>query len=819
MAPSAIRQPICVTAPPGIDAASSGVAAAQVGRRSRRRVRALRRTAVLGCVLVGSGVVIRVGPVPASVRAPSAGIAVVDRHGVPLDAVSARALTLGGSGGSAGPGSSGHVALARLAPRLASATLAAEDERFASHVGVDPVAIGRAVVADVRAGAVVQGGSTITQQLVKVRRTAARGGLTGRGIGEKAREALYAVRLEHRFTKEEILSAYLAEAPYGGAVVGADAAAQTYFGVSPSQLTWAQAGYLAALPQRPSRFDPRRNPTAALDRQRWILGRLRDAGVISQSEERAARREVISISASRPTPVAPHLVRAIRDRSICGAVGCQNASTMRAEDLVSARASTVVTTIDAALQSDVAGIAAHQRKLLASYGAANISVVVLDNATGAVRAYEGSGGWSGALAADRGGMIDGVRKPRQTGSVIKAFVYALAFDEGASPGDLIDDAPFVASGASREFRPRNYDKRFRGELTLREALAQSVNVPAVRVLAEHGPDDLAALLKRSGITMPNSTYGLSMALGAAEVDLLHLTAAYASFARGGRSVEPVLFEPARPQEGQRVVSREAAFMVTDVLADNDARSPAFGRSSALRFDFPVSAKTGTSSDFHDNWVIGSSGRVTVGVWVGNFDRTPLRRASGVTGAGPVFRAVMLAAEERLAKDPSRALLADPPGGLERTSVCRRSACSDRVDEWVRINDPRPLREPSGVDVGRDVFGFDGASATSTSTPTSTPTRTPVSARLDVLSPSGRGDYVIDPSRDLAQELPMRAVGGLPPYVFTVNASAVPNAWWRPQVGRHEACVIDAAGTRSCQRFTVRSRVSSSPNDRVLDSTA
>lgn len=784
-----MREPICVTAPPGGVAIRPDVAA-RVGRRPLRRTRLIRRTAVVGSVLVGSGVLIRVGPVPASVRAPIAGVAVVDRNGVPLDAVSAKVLR-GGSAGSSDVGSSGRVALSRLAPRLASATMAAEDERFASHVGVDPVAIGRAVVADVRAGAVVQGGSTITQQLVKVRRTAARGGLTGRGISEKAREALYAVRLEHRFTKEEILSAYLAEAPYGGAVVGADAAAEAYFGVSPSQLTWAQAAYLAALPQRPSRFDPRKNPTAAVNRQRWILGRLRDAGVISRREEVGARREVISISASRRTPVAPHLVRAVRDRSICGAVRCPSAIGTRADDSGEASTGTVVTTIDAALQADVAGIAAHQRKLLASYGAANISVVVLDNTTGAVRAYEGSGGWSGALAADRGGMIDGVRKPRQTGSVIKAFVYALAFDEGASPGDLIDDAPFVASGASREFRPRNYDKRFRGELTLREALAQSVNVPAVRVLAEHGPDDLEALLKRSGITMPNSTYGLSMALGAAEVDLLHLTAAYASFARGGRSVEPVLFEPAAPQEGNRVVSREAAFMVTDVLADNDARSPAFGRSSALRFDFPVSAKTGTSSDFHDNWVIGSSGRVTVGVWVGNFDRTPLRRASGVTGAGPVFRAVMLAADARLGKDPTRSLLADPPGGLVRDSVCRRSSCDDRVEEWVRVNDPRPVREPSVVNTGPE-----GVAAKA-------PARKPVSARLDVLSPNGRGEYVLDPSRALAQELPLRAVGGVPPYSFTVNASTVPGGWWRPQVGRHEACVIDAAGTRSCQRFTVR----------------
>ena len=399
-------------------------------------------------------------------------------------------------------------------------------------------------------------------------------------------------------------------------------------------------------------------------------------------------------------------------------------------------------------------------------------------------------------------MIDGVRQPRQTGSVIKAFVYALAFDEGAGPGDLVDDAPFVATGASREFRPRNYDKRFRGELTMREALAQSVNVPAVRVLAEHGPDDLAALLRRSGITLPNSTYGLSMALGAAEVDLLHLTAAYASFARGGRSLEPVISEPAPVQAGERVVSREAAYLVTDVLADNEARAPAFGRSSALRFDFPVSAKTGTSSDFHDNWVIGSSGRVTVGVWVGNFDRTPLRRASGVTGAGPVFRAVMLAADDRLRNDPARVLLPEAPGGLVRASVCHRSSCTERVEEWLRASDPRPMTVSSSADDSARSRQTSKENPASEANPAEGVRAAPT-APLSVLSPSGRGVYVLDPSRSLAQDLAFRAIGGSPPYSFTVNAASVDDGWWRPVTGRHEACVVDAAGTRACQRFTVR----------------
>ena len=773
--------------------------------RVRRRWRRRLAGGVLASVVLGAG--LRLGPLPAGVASPIALPAVVDRFGAPLDRASVRTLALAST---RSPTRGAEIALSRRAWRLAAASLAAEDERFTSHVGVDPVALGRAAVVDVRAGAVVQGGSTITQQLVKLRRAAGRSTPVARGGLEKAREAVYALRLEHRMSKDEILSAYLAEAPYGGSVVGADAAAMTYFGIEVSQLSWAQAAYLAAVPQRPTRFDPRRHATAARTRQHWILGRLVTAHAITAVEKRAALNEPIVIRRGTTTPVAPHFVRALRDGSLCAALSCPlgDVSGSKRTDNV------VTTTIDGALQQDVAGIASHQRSLLAKYGAANVAVVVLDNATGAIRAYEGSGGWADAVATNRGGMIDGVRQPRQTGSVIKAFVYALAFDEGANPGDLVDDAPFVATGAGREFRPRNYDKRFRGELTMREALAQSVNVPAVRVLADHGPNDLAALLSRAGVSLPDSTYGLSMALGAAEVDLMHLTAAYAAFARGGRSLQPVAVEPARPQRGARVVSPEAAFLVTDVLADNDARAPAFGRSSALRFDFPVSAKTGTSSDFHDNWVIGSSARVTVGVWVGNFDRTPLRNASGVTGAGPVFRSVMIAAEERLAHDGPVTPLLRAPDTLERGEVCQRSACTVLGEDWVRVGsgssiDATPVNPQAPVTVVKAnapdapdaPVSLDAGSASPGPVGQSRPYQRV--EKLAIVSPSSRGAYVIDPSRSIGQELPLRASGGQAPYSYTVNGATIADPWWTPIPGTHEICVVDSAEAKLCRPFRVR----------------
>lgn len=745
-------------------------------QRPTRSHRGRRWAGVGSVVAVVTAAGVRLGPLPVGVAAPVVATAIVDRFGVPLDRTSVRSLALT-SARLRSPRVREMLLLSQRAWRLSAATLAAEDERFMGHVGIDPVALGRAAIADVRAGSIVQGGSTITQQLVKLRRSAGDHAVA-RGSIEKAREAIYALRLEHRMSKDSILSAYLAEAPYGGSVVGADAAALTYFELEVSQLSWAQAAYIAAIPQRPTRFDPRRDPSAAKPRQRWILSRLQATHTITKGEEKQARGEVITLVGGARTPVAPHFVRALRDDSLCKAAICGS----NPEQSSKATGRRDVTTIDGALQRDVAGIASHQRKLLAKFGAANVAVIVLDNATGAIRAYEGSGGWTGALATNQGGMIDGVREPRQTGSVIKAFVYALAFDEGANPGDLVDDAPFVAAGATSEFRPRNYDKRYRGELTLREALAQSVNVPAVRVLAEHGPADLAALLGRAGVTLPDSTYGLSLALGAAEVDLMHLTAAYASFARGGRSLQPVAMEPAVPQTGHRVVSPEAAFLVTDVLADNDARAPAFGRSSALRFDFPVSAKTGTSSDFHDNWVIGSSARVTVGVWVGNFDRTPLRNASGVTGAGPVFRSVMLAAEDRLAHDGPVPPLLRPPSSLARIALCRRSMCDVAAEEYVRAD---------------SVVG-------STLTPTnSTPRGQPKIDGLAIVSPSDRGAYVIDPHRSIGQQLPLRASGGQAPYAYTVNGAPQQHPWWEPVVGTHKVCVVDAAERQTCREFHVR----------------
>ena len=686
------------------------------------------------------GAWVRLGSIPARVtRAAPAGpggFEFVARDGRPLD-VRLR------------PGPGGPP-LSVVAQRVGLATLAAEDERFRSHPGVDVVALARAGFNAIGHRHLGQGGSTLTQQLVKLRL-----GRSRRGLVDKAREMLYALRLEHRMSKSAILSAYLAEAPYGGRVIGVEAAARSYFDLPVSQLSWAQAAYLAAVPQRPTRYDPWRDQRAPIARQRWILGRLRGAGRLSASAQRAALAERITVLPPVGNgELAPHLREELQRRLIAGGHGPGR----------------VRTTLDADLQRDVVGIAVQYRTLLRRYGAANVAVLVLDNATGEVRAWEGSGDYFDP----RGGAIDGVMVQRQIGSTIKPFIYAAAFERGAAPGDSVLDEPVSYRWNGRAFTPENYDHRFRGSITMRSALANSINVAAVRTLSSIGASTFVDAMRKANIAPANAaTYGLSLALGAAELDLVSLTRGYATFARGGMAppVDVLADHSMRlVPPGGRVWPAPVAYLVSDVLRDNEARAPSFGHSSALAFPFQVAAKTGTSQDFHDNWVVGYTQRFTVGVWVGNFDRTPLARgASGVTGAGPIFHAVVLAARHRLGADAVNETFT--PEGLVAVKTDGRIEYS-----WAE----RPKSH---------------------------------AAELALVEPAGGARYLLQPSAPAQdQRLPLKASGGMGPYSFAIDGVLVTPAGlagrdgaaalWSLRLGRHQACATDATGSRQCTRFEV-----------------
>ena len=633
-----------------------------IGRRRSRWA-----AAAVGLATLGLAAWLRLGALPAGllVEHDATSTLVVDRHGETL--YEARtALGMRGDW------------MARVPTGLATATIAAEDERFQWHIGVDPIAIARAFWQNVRHGAITQGGSTLSQQVIELLLARHAGGRSPQGWREKMWEAVLALRLEHRLTKTEILTLYVNMAPYGNQIQGAARAAQAYFGRDLDSLTAAETAFLAALPQQPSRFNPWKRPDAAAGRQRRILDRMRARGWLTPEAYATARAEHVTITRDHARTLAPHFVE-------------------RVLAIEGTRARRIVSTLDATLQRSVRGIIEAERASLERHGAANVAVAVLDNESGDWLAWEGSGDYFDA----RGGAIDGVVSPRQPGSALKPFTYAAAFERGWHPGSVLADVPsqFPTAEAGVFYSPQNYDNRFRGPLLARAALAGSENVPAVQLASEVGVPSIARLLRKAGLSTLDQNaahYGLGLTLGNAEVRLDELVAAYAVLARGGERVTPRLV---RAVDGttstaaavERLLSPRTAFWVTDILSDNEAREYVFGRGGSLEFPFPVAAKTGTSQSYHDNWAIGYTADVTVGVWVGNFNRRPLRGSSGVTGAGPIFHSVMLAAVERqqgmLPIGDTTSVLA-PPADVERTEICALSGmpagqtCAVRRPEWL-----------------------------------------------------------------------------------------------------------------------------------------
>lgn len=734
-----------------------------------------RRLALAGLAFVAATVWVRVGPLPSGLLAEPdrTSTVVVDRRGVLLyealsgDETRSVALTADA-----------------LPPMLVAATLAAEDHRFWRHSGLDPLAMARALKTNLAEGRIAEGGSTITQQVAKLllnRQTPGR----RRGIGAKIREAVVALRLEHRFTKREILAMYLNLAPYANQLVGAERASRGYFGISASMMTPAQAAFLAGLPQRPSTFNPFKARGLAVARQRTVLARMRTVGALSEGQVRDASEERLTFASLESRRVAPHFVDMVLGSSR------------------TPRPPRIETTLDSDLQADVVGIVERHREALLRHGAHNVSVVVLDNREGHWLAWEGSGRYDDAV---HGGTINGPVVTRQPGSALKPFTYARAFEDGFSPASVLADVPssFPTAEPGVVYSPRNYDGRYRGPLLARFALAGSENVPAVSLAAKVGVPTLVRFLGHAGLTTLDKTaahYGLGITLGNAEVRLDELVAAYATFARGGDWIEPSFLTRQHPLTSRRIVSDRTAFWITDILSDASAREFVFGRGGSLELPFPAAVKTGTSQAYHDNWTIGYSRHVTVGVWVGNFDRTPLRGSSGVTGAAPIFHAVMLAAEERL-RGQSNVFSQDPivptPSTTVQRDICALSGldanpwCPRRRREWLdaqaaqlpcswhHLNDkglvtywPGEFRQwarQHGHDVGTEAPQTDSGDGARHASSASDGPRAPRAAggpatasrheaqRLTIVSPAPGATYLIDPTlRREFQSVPLRVV--------------------------------------------------------------
>lgn len=640
--------------------------------------------------------------------------------------------------------------LTKVPPLVANATLAAEDKRFYKHVGIDPIAVVRAMLHNVRAMRVVEGGSTITQQVAKLLLES-----SDRSVRQKSREAVLALRLEHRLSKDEILALYLNLAPYGNRIHGIARASRAYFGVAPEQLTPAQAAFLASLPQRPSAFNPLRDPARARARQQWVLRRMQ----LDARQREDAMRERLRFSPKAQPAIAMHFVERALARGITR------------------------TTLDANLQRTILGVIDAHRETLLRHGAHSVAVAVLDNATGEWLAWEGSGDYFGE---GFGGAIDGVTTPRQPGSTLKPFTYALAFESGYSPASVLADVPshFPTAEEGVVYTPRNYDGRYRGPLRIRAALAGSENVPAVALLSKLGPESLLRMLRGAGFNGLDRTadyYGLGLTLGDAEVTLEQLITAYATFARGGKAVD-----------GRRLVSQRTAFWITDILSDPEAREYAFGSGGSLDFPFPVAVKTGTSQAYHDNWTIGYTRDVTAGVWVGNFDRSPLRGSSGVTGAAPIFNAVMLAAMKRargaLPIGDTTPIVARPTN-VESIEICSLSGarpstwCPATRKEWLPTNETAHFcdwhHRPTGPIA---ITSID---------------------RLIQHPPTG-ATYLIDPTLRMEfQTLRLRATSRVAWQVDDRRIGTGSSAEWQLRPGTHTITAVDGRGARDSVRIFVK----------------
>ncbi len=627
-----------------------------------------------------------------------------------------------------------YVTLDKISPYLVAATVATEDKGYYSHPGFDPLAVLRALWQNYTSGEVVSGASTITQQLARIL-------LLGpeerfeRSYRRKAREIILAAEITRRYSKDDILELYLNEIYYGNLAYGVEAAAETYFGVGADKLTLAQAAFLAGLPQAPSVYDVYTNREVTLKRAEQVLVLMfqasQEQGCIYVSNNQQpvcvdavaaaqALEELKQYTFSNPDVQIryPHWVNYVR-------------SLLESQfdpQTIYRSGFTVYTTLDPGLQDTAQQIVREQVARLSANHATNGALVAIRPSTGEILAMVGSVNFDDP-AID--GQVNMALAPRQPGSSIKPFTYLAAFEKGWTPATLIWDVPteFPPSGDPADprppYKPVNYDGKFHGPVTVRTALANSLNIPAVKALQFVGVYDdatlpgeqgLVAMMRRVGITtLTREDYGLALTLGGGDVTLLEHTAAFAVLANGGRRVPPVaitriedhngnVIYEYQPPPGDQVLRAEHVFLISDILSDNEARAIEFGRNSVLNLPFQAAAKTGTTNDFRDNWTMGYTPDIAVGVWVGNSDYTPMQNTTGLSGAAPIWAEFMQAAVQQLTGGNPTPFV--KPAGVIEETVCAISGakpsrwCPEQRREYFAADQP-PL--PKEYDLWQKVL--------------------------------------------------------------------------------------------------------------------
>ena len=574
-----------------------------------------------------------------------------------------------------------YVPLGRIAPELLWATVATEDRNFYAHVGFDPFAIARAVYYAIQEREIVSGASTVTQQV-------ARNILlenTDPTVSRKVQEIILAAELERRYSKDEIMEVYLNNNNYGNLAYGIDAAARTYFGITAADLNLAQASFLAGIPQSPATYNPfGGGRDLALRRHKVVLRLMVEDGYITQEQADAAAAEMEThdfIPTYTDRIPAPHFVVYVQQWV---------EKELGREALYTGNGLRIYTTLDRRMQQIAEEEVARGVAALAGRHATNGALTAIEPSSGHILAMVGSVDF---YNVEIGGQVNVTQRCRQPGSAIKPLTFLTAFEQNWTPATIVWDTPVTYTDtAGNVYEPRNFDRRFRGPMSVRDSLANSLNIPAVKALEYVGVDGLLEMADRLGATSIVSPqlecpdyphehrpqYGLALTLGGGEMKPLELTSAYATFANGGlyMAPTPILWiedsngnvlpgTDNRARRGEQVVNIELAYLLTHILADTRARCEVFACPSVMELPGrPAAAKTGSTNDTRDAWTVGYTPDIAVGVWVGNNDNTPMQGVLGSSGAGPIWNAFMRRAHEGL---PVQNF--PRPAGIVERSVC------------------------------------------------------------------------------------------------------------------------------------------------------
>ncbi len=579
------------------------------------------------------------------------------------------------------------VPLSQIPDNLKNATIAIEDKDFYKHKGFDIYGILRAFEQTVIERN-VQGGSTITQQLVKSVFLSPE-----RTLSRKAKELYLAFRVEMAFGKDRILEMYLNQVPFGGTAFGVEAAAEQYFGKKVGDLTLSEAALLAGLPAAPSYYSPfGQDVNRAKQRQKLVLARMAADGYITHDEANRAADEPLNFRSSIVNIKAPHFVMYVREYL----------AQKYGESVAAQGGLKVTTTLDLDVQEKAQKIVADNIDKLKAYNVGNGAAIVTKVGSGEILAMVGSHDF---FDVEHDGNVNVTTSLRQPGSSIKPLNYATALEHKLiTPATVIMDIPTVFPGGPITYKPVNYDGRFHGAVSVRSSLANSYNIPAVKVLALNGVVEMIKQAREMGITsfVDESRYGLSLTLGGGEVRMTEMATAFGVFATGGEKVDLVsvlkvedskgnVLEEFKPKTSKKVLSSQTSFLISSILADNAARSAAFGGASQLVVKGKtVAVKTGTTDDKRDNWTIGYTPSYLVATWVGNNDNKPMNPAitSGVTGAAPIWNQIIT--EVLKDKRPESFKM---PSGINTVEICsttggqKKDGCSNRFEYFIAGTEP------------------------------------------------------------------------------------------------------------------------------------